>query len=97
MRPPAAVLVAPGTNRDRDMIWALEAAGADPEPVLVQELVEGTKRLADYRFLAIAGGFSYGDDLGAGKLLALDLELRIADQLREFVASGRAAKVTAKP
>lgn len=88
-RPKAAVLHAAGTNRDPDARDALLLAGADPEIVHVNQLRFGQKRLDDYRLLVIPGGFSYADALGAGKLFALDLASYFADQVAEFVASGR--------
>lgn len=87
--PKALVLAGPGTNRDRDLSLALELAGADPTVVLASEAAEHPAMLADAQLLAIAGGFSYGDALGAGRMLALDLTVGIGDALREFVASGR--------
>ena len=87
--PPALVIAGPGTNRDRDLSLALELAGADPTIVLATELAGHRRRLASARLRAIAGGFSYGDALGAGRMLALDLMVGLGDQLREFVASGR--------
>ena len=87
--PPALVIAGPGTNRDRDLALALELAGADPTIVLADELVHHPHLLDDARLLAVAGGFSYGDALGAGRMLALDLAVRLGDRLREYVASGR--------
>jgi phosphoribosylformylglycinamidine synthase len=87
--PPALVIAGPGTNRDHDVSLALELAGADPTIVLATELAEHHHLLRQARLLAIAGGFSYGDALGAGRMLALDLMVGLGDQLREFVASGR--------
>lgn len=87
--PPALVIAGPGTNRDRDLALALQLAGADPTVVLATELAERPDRLRDARLLAVAGGFSYGDALGAGRMLALDLNVGLGDALREFVASGR--------
>lgn len=81
----AAVLKAPGTNCDQETLHAFRLAGAEAELVWVQELREGTKRLDPYQILAIPGGFSYGDDLGAGKLLALELQNRLGDHLRRFL------------
>ncbi len=87
--PAALVLAGPGTNRDRDLALAFELAGADPRIVLVDELVEQPDLLAEAQILGIAGGFSYGDSLGAGRMLALDLMTGVGDELRGFVASGR--------
>ncbi|MEO6570313.1 MAG: phosphoribosylformylglycinamidine synthase I [Ilumatobacteraceae bacterium] len=87
--PPALVIAGPGTNRDRDLALALELAGADPTVVMASELGRHPELLADARLLAIAGGFSYGDALGAGRMLALDLVAGLGDALKEFVATGR--------
>lgn len=85
----ALILRAPGINRDEDAAAAIELAGGRPERVHVNRVVAGDVRLADYGLLIIPGGFSYGDHLGAGKLLAVDLVHRLGDQLAEFVAAGR--------
>ena len=89
MIPRALILRAPGINRDEDAAAAIELAGGRAERVHVNRIVEGTARLADYALLIIPGGFSYGDHLGAGKLLAVDLAHRLGDQIAAFVASGR--------
>ncbi len=87
--PKALVVAGPGTNRDGDLRLALELAGADPTVVLATELADHPELLDDALLLAIAGGFSYGDALGAGRMFALDLNVGVGDGLREFVASGR--------
>jgi phosphoribosylformylglycinamidine synthase len=83
------VIAGPGTNRDRDLAFALELAGADPTIVLATELVEHRHMLDDARLVAVAGGFSYGDALGAGRMLALDLTVGLGEALGDFVATGR--------
>jgi len=87
--PTALVIAGPGTNRDHDLALAFELAGATPTIVLVDELVERPQLLDTAQLLGIAGGFSYGDSLGAGRMLALDLMTGIGDELRAFVATGR--------
>ena len=87
--PTALVIAGPGTNRDRDLTLAFELAGASPSTVLVDELIEQPKLLQMAQIVGIAGGFSYGDSLGAGRMLALDLMTGVGDELREFVATGR--------
>jgi len=81
----AAVLKAPGTNCDQETLHAFRLAGAEAELVWAQELLDGTKNLDAYKILAIPGGFTYGDDLGAGRLLAGELQHRLGDQLRKFL------------
>lgn len=100
-RPLALVLAGPGTNRDPDAALALGRAGADAEIARVDELVARPARLAEVDLVVIAGGFSYGDALGAGRMLALDITHaagagpngadigeRLGDALRTFVARG---------
>ena len=89
MNPPILILHATGTNRDREAAWACELAGGAPEIVHVNQLAAGERRLQDYRMLVLPGGFSYGDDLGAGKLWAVALRHRLGDELQAFVAAGR--------
>lgn len=85
----ALILRAPGINRDADAALACELAGARPEQVHVNRIAEGSVKLADYALLVIPGGFSYGDHLGAGRLLAVDLNHRLGEELERFVADGR--------
>ena len=92
-RPAALVVAGPGTNRDTDALLALDLAGAEPSVVLAGELAARPDLLDAARLLVIAGGFSYGDALGAGRMLALDLTAgdggRLGERLRSFVAGGR--------
>lgn len=89
MQPKVLILRAPGINRDADAALACELAGATAERIHVNRVAEGTVRLDDYAMLIIPGGFSYGDHLGAGKLLAVDLIHRLGEQIAAFVADGR--------
>ena len=88
-RVPALVIAGPGTNRDRDAAAALELAGAAPRIALASELVRDPALLDDARLAVVAGGFSYADSLGAGRMLALDLVVGLGDRLRAFVEAGR--------
>jgi len=89
MKPQALILQAHGTNRDYDVAEALTLAGADPHPIPLNDLRTGKKHFADYQMLVVAGGFSYADSLGAGKLLALDLNSYFNEEITSFVASGK--------
>ncbi len=82
--PSVAILKTDGINCDMEMAYAFEVGGAKPEQVHVNELREGSKHLADYQALAIPGGFSYGDDIASGAVLANELTSYLGDQLREF-------------
>ncbi|MEX2252520.1 MAG: phosphoribosylformylglycinamidine synthase I [Thermoleophilaceae bacterium] len=85
----ALVVVGPGTNRDPDAVLALELAGAVPEVVRAERLAAEPERLDAADLVLVAGGFSYGDALGAGRMLALDLDVGLGDALTRFVADGR--------
>ncbi|MDP3047353.1 MAG: phosphoribosylformylglycinamidine synthase I [Chloroflexota bacterium] len=87
--PKALVLYASGTNRDGDAAAAIALAGGLPEIVHVNQLRHKERRWTDYQMLVIPGGFSYGDALGAGKLLALDLMAYFAEETSRFVAAGK--------
>ncbi len=82
------LLRAPGTNCDVETAFAFEQAGAVTTTAHVNRLVGGDERLADYRILVIPGGFSYGDDISAGKVLANKLRIRLGDEVRRFIDGG---------
>lgn len=86
--PTVAVLCAPGTNRQRDMAFAFERAGAVPTCVAVDELPERTKVVEGAGLVAIAGGFSYADALGSGRVFADELCRRLGDLIHDKVSRG---------
>ena len=84
------VLRAAGINCEAEMATAWRLAGAEADLVHINELIgSGASRLDRYTILAIPGGFAYGDDLGAGKLLANELIFRLKEPFERFVESGR--------
>ena len=87
--PRALVLRAAGTNCDRETQYALQQAGFTADRVHVFRLMENSAVLKDYQFLVIPGGFSYGDDVSAGKILANQMLHRLADPLNGFVEAGK--------
>lgn len=87
MKPKVLIPVALGTNRDGDLADAFALAGAEPQQVPLSALRSGDVKMGDYQMLAVPGGFSYGDALGAGRLLGLDLAGWFGDQLHTAVAS----------
>ncbi len=89
VKPLAMILHASGTNRDQDAARALDLAGTQPEIVHVNRLRRGERHLSEAQMLVLPGGFSYGDALGAGRLMALDLQTYLADALHAFVSSGK--------
>lgn len=89
MKPPVLILHVPGTNRDHAAARAVALAGGDPTIVHAATLVAAPDLLAAARMLVLPGGFSYGDDLGAGRVLAALLTTRLAEPLDRFIAAGR--------
>lgn len=83
--PNVCVLKTDGINCDMEMAYAFEAAGGRPETVHVNQLRSGDRNLGDYGVLAIPGGFSYGDDIASGKVLATELTSYLSDQLQTFI------------
>ena len=88
-KPKVMILRTAGTNCDEETAHAWELAGAETRRVHVRELADHPDRLRDYAILTIPGGFSYGDDISAGKILANQMVHHLADTLRDFVAAGK--------
>lgn len=89
MKPPVLILAAPGSNRDREAAWACELAGGAPAIHTLGEAIERPQLIADAKMLVFPGGFSFGDDLGAGKLWATLMRSALGDALRRFDEAGR--------
>ena len=83
------VLRTAGTNCDEETCHAFELAGAAADRVHVNRLVQQPDLLEQYQILALAGGFSYGDDIAAGKILANQLLHHFRQQVQEFVAADK--------
>ncbi len=87
--PKVCVLRTAGTNCDKETAFAFSKVGAWAELIHINSLVNGRKSLSDYQILALPGGFSYGDDIAAGKILANELRFKLGEELRKFVADGK--------
>lgn len=83
--PQVCVLKTDGINCDEETVNAFATAGGRPRIVHVNELRTREEQLKNYQILAIPGGFSYGDDVASGKILALELNSYLGDQINEFV------------
>ncbi|KJS16221.1 MAG: phosphoribosylformylglycinamidine synthase [Peptococcaceae bacterium BRH_c4b] len=89
MKPPVCVLRTDGTNCDEETFYAFAKAGGDCRMVHVNQLRSGEEKLSSYHILALPGGFSYGDDVHSGKVLAVELTSLLKEQLQEFVEAGK--------
>jgi len=75
------ILYAPGTNCQHETAYAFRKVGAEPQILLLSDLLEGRARLQDADLVCLPGGFSFGDHTGAGNVTAWCLKTRLADQL----------------
>lgn len=86
--PSVLVLRAAGTNCERETAFAFERFGARSTTQHVNQLMAEPEALLRHHVLAVPGGFSYGDDVGAGVVLATELGSRLAAPLLRFVDEG---------
>ncbi len=89
MKPKTLILRTAGTNCDAELAHAFELAGASAEKVHLNRLVAEPTLLDRFDLLGIPGGFSYGDDIAAGSILAGRLRNRLYAALRAFVDAGK--------
>lgn len=89
MKPQALILRTAGTNCDAETAHAFELAGSTSTFLHVNRLLENPRLLERYQLLAIPGGFSYGDDIAAGRIFANQITHHLNDALREFIAAGK--------
>lgn len=85
MMPKVLVLTGDGINCERETARAFELAGAEANIVHVNDLLENPKSMQNYQAMAFPGGFSFGDDLGSGQILALKLSLILGEELANFI------------
>ena len=80
------VLSGYGINCERETAYAFELAGAKADCVHLNDLIAAPEQLDRYEILAVPGGFSFGDDVASGRILANRLRYRLGDALQRFVA-----------
>ena len=88
-RPRVLIVRAPGTNCDKETEFAFEQAGGAPVPVHINRLLENPNLPLEFEILCIPGGFSYGDDIAAGRILANQIRHHLAEALGEFRDAGK--------
>jgi phosphoribosylformylglycinamidine synthase len=82
------VLRTAGINCDGETVRALELSGAAVDLLHLKLILAEPARLGDYSLLVIPGGFSYGDDVAAGRVFGLELRHGLARELATFVERG---------
>lgn len=78
-----------GTNCDRELAHAFTLAGASVDTLHINALLADPTQLAPYQILGFPGGFSYGDDIASGKILANQLIHHLQQPLKQFIAEGK--------
>ncbi|MCM8784806.1 MAG: phosphoribosylformylglycinamidine synthase I [Candidatus Omnitrophica bacterium] len=86
MKPKVLILRVAGTNCDFETEWAFALAGAFAEKVHINQIIRREKKVSDYQILVIPGGFSYGDDIAAGKVLANQIKLKLWEEIEKFIS-----------
>ena len=86
MKIKALIVRAAGTNCDLETVYAFKLAGADAERVYIDEVKD--KNLLNYKILVFPGGFTYGDDISAGKILANEIKYKLKDKILKFIEKG---------
>jgi phosphoribosylformylglycinamidine synthase I len=83
------IVRAAGTNCDRETEHAWARAGAAADRVHLRRLIDAPAEFDRYQVLTVPGGFSFGDDIAAGRILAAQMRRHLADALRAFVDQGK--------
>ncbi|MBL7094900.1 phosphoribosylformylglycinamidine synthase I [candidate division KSB1 bacterium] len=78
-----------GSNCDYETVHAFKTVGSEVELVHINQVVNKKTILNDFHILAIPGGFTYGDDISAGKVLANELKYKLKDQIQQFINNGK--------
>lgn len=84
MKPNVLILRAPGTNCNIETAYAFEQAGAQTQQLHVNRLLDDPSLFDQFQILCFPGGFSFGDDIAAGRILASKMQNRLADALHRF-------------
>lgn len=93
----ALILTGFGINCEEEFAAAYRLAGAEPTIVHLNQVLHGQVSIHDFDILNFPGGFSFGDDLGSGVVLANKLRYRqtsaagrtLLDDIKRFIADGK--------
>ena len=88
MVPKALILTGYGINCDIETQYAFKLAGAEAERVHLTDLINGKRKISEFQIMAFPGGFSFGDDIASGKVLANMVRYNLGNQIREFISDG---------
>jgi len=89
MIPKVLILTGYGINCDYETQHAFNLVGAEARRVHINDIIDKIESLENYQILALPGGFSFGDDISSGKVLANKIKFNIFDQLQKFIEDGK--------
>ncbi len=89
IKPKVLILRTAGTNCDMETQYAFEKAGADADRTHINRVMENKALLKNYHIIAIPGGFTYGDDIAAGKIFANELYFSLKCEIDNFIKEGK--------
>lgn len=89
MTPKVLVLTGYGINCDMEVKHAFDIAGGQADRIHLADLLNGSVKISDFQILALPGGFSFGDDIASGKVLANMIKYNLWGQLQEFIDAGK--------
>lgn len=81
----ALILTGYGINCENESKYAIEKSGGNADIYHLNKVIENPKLLENYNMLMVPGGFSFGDDLGSGKVFGNKMKFKLKDQLSDFV------------
>jgi len=88
MTPTALIIRTAGTNCDRELAHAFKLAGSETRTLHLSQLIEKPDLIANFDLIGFPGGFSYGDDIAAGRILANRIRHQLRQPLQEAAARG---------
>ncbi|QDU33858.1 Phosphoribosylformylglycinamidine synthase [Poriferisphaera corsica] len=88
MKPKTLIIRTAGTNCDLELSHAFQLAGAETETHHLNDLIENPDQIARFDIIGFPGGFSYGDDVAAGRILANRLKHQLLEPLQDAVKRG---------
>jgi phosphoribosylformylglycinamidine synthase subunit PurQ / glutaminase len=88
MTPTALIIRTAGTNCDRELAHAFELAGCETQTLHLSQLIDDPDLIADFDLIGFPGGFSYGDDIAAGRILANRIRHRLWEPLQQAAGRG---------
>jgi len=88
-KPKVLIVTGYGVNCEAESAHAWKLAGAEPQQVHLNDLLDNPDQLADFQAMMFIGGFSYGDHMTSGHVFALRVKHHMKNQLQKFIADGK--------